>query len=225
MVSKHTKFSWFQFFKKYRLDFHQLWITKKRIHRFPRPFKYRNVEKNLRIRFNLRIDVRNPKPKRKRRTGFFRKTQFIYFLFQYYRTIKLKTLKNYYRRLSMGGCYGRYVKYHSYLRDPKRTVNSTELYNGGRIRAFLSRLELRLDSIMMRLGFFISPLKARIFIRKGLIIVNNEICTNPSFSLKPFDKLTFNFEKIKSDQSSAYTFFKTFSSFKKRNRRRLIKTG
>jgi ribosomal protein S4 len=223
MVAKYTKFSWFQFFKKYRLDFHQLWLTKKRIYKFPRPFKYRNIEKNLRVRFNLRIDVRNPKPKRKRRTVFFKQTRLVYYLFHYYRTIRLKTLKNHYRKLSIGGSYSNFIRYGSFLKNYTRTVNSFQAYNSGRIRAFLSKLELRLDSVLIRLGFFNSPLKVKRFINSGFILVNNKVCVNPAYHLKPFDQLRFNFVKVASDQTSAYTFFKALASFKKRIRRRLIK--
>lgn len=57
---------------------------------------------------------------------------------------------------------------------------------------FLKELECRLDSIICRLGWSITPLQSKHLIIHGHVKVNNQIMVQPSYSVKLFDKIEIN---------------------------------
>lgn len=103
----------------------------------------------------------------------------------------------------------------NYMREARRKKGST-----GEI--LLQLLEMRLDSILYRLGFAPTIPAARQFINHGHIIVNNKKINIPSYICKVNDvisvlKTSFNFMK----KVSTYIRINTISSYLQVNKKKL----
>lgn len=77
----------------------------------------------------------------------------------------------------------------NYISEAKRRNGSTELN-------LLQLLELRLDTIIYRLGFAITIPAARQLVNHGHIVVNDKKVTVPSFECKVIDVITVKNRKI-----------------------------
>lgn len=77
----------------------------------------------------------------------------------------------------------------NYISEAKRRKGSTELN-------LLQLLELRLDTIVYRLGFAITIPAARQLVNHGHIVVNDKKVTIPSFECRVIDVITIKNKKV-----------------------------